>query len=86
MKHTWSCGLVYVQMLQLIQYFFSTEVESIKDITFILASLWEVIQLFNGEHRAKVIVHYVGHVIVGCDNNSFQSFELPYDVPYYCAV
>ena len=42
--------------------------------------------MFNGEHRAKVIVHYVGHVIVGCDNNSFQSFEWIYDVPYYSSL
>ena len=54
-------------MLQLLLYFFSAEVESIEDITFILTELWDVIQLFNGEQRAKVIVHYVGHVIVGCD-------------------
>ena len=83
MKHIWSCGLVYVQMLQLLLHFFNAEVESIKDITFILGLLWDVIQLFNGEHRAKIIVHYVGHVIVGCDNNSIQSFEWPYVVSYY---
>ena len=73
-------------MLQFLLYFFTTEVESIKDITFILAVLWDVIQLFNGEHRAKVIVHYVGHVIVGCANNSFQSFEWPYVVLYYSSL
>ena len=77
-KHIWSCGLIYVQMLQLLLYFFSTEFKSIKGITFILALLFDVIQLFNGEHRAKVIIHCVGHVIVGCANNSFQSFEWPY--------
>ena len=44
------------------------------DITFILAEPWDIIQLFNAEHRAKVIVHCVGHVI---DNNSIKSFECP---------
>ena len=42
--------------------------------------------MFNGEHRAKVIVHCVGHVIVGYDNNSFLGFELPYVVPYYSSL
>ena len=40
----------------------------------------------NGEHRAKVIVHYVCHVIDGCDNNSFQSFQWPYVFPYYSSL
>ena len=38
--------------------------------------------MFYGGHRAKVIVHCVGHVIVGGDNNSIQSFGWPYVVPY----
>ena len=33
-------------------------------------------------HRVKVNVHSVVHVIVGCDNNSIQTFEQPYVVPY----
>ena len=64
-KHIWSCGLVYIQMLQLRLYFLTAKVKSIKDITFIFAELWDIIQLFSGEHRAKVIVHNVGHVING---------------------
>ena len=51
----------------------------------ILPSYWPncgvIIQLFNGEHRVKVIVHCVDHAIVGGDNNSIQSFEWPYVVP-----
>ena len=79
-------GHVCDQMLQLLLYFFSAQVESIKDITFILAELWDTIQFFNGEHRAKVIVHCVGHVIVRCDNNSIKSFEWRYVVPYYSSL
>ena len=54
-QHICSCGLVYVQMLQLLPYFFSAEVESTKDITFTLAKLWNIIQLFSGIHGTKVI-------------------------------
>ena len=36
----------------------------------------------GGEHRAKVIVHCIGHVIVGGDNSSIESFEWPYVVPF----
>ena len=36
-KHIWSSGLEHVQMLQFLLYFVSAEVESIKDITFVLA-------------------------------------------------
>ena len=28
----------------------------------------------------------LGHVIVVCDNNSIQSFEWPYVVPYYSSL
>ena len=77
-KHIWSCGFVYVQMLQLLLYFLSAKVETIKDITFILAYLpWDIIELFNGEHRAEVIVHCVGHVIIGGDNNSSRVVSGP---------
>ena len=37
----------------------------------------DIIQLFNGEHRAQVIVHCVGHVIVDGDNNFIQSLSGP---------
>ena len=54
----------------------------------ILPSDWPncgtLLSLFNGEHRAKV--HYVGHVIVGCDNNSIQNFEWLFVVPYYSSL
>ena len=69
-------------MLQLLLDFLSAEVESIKDITFVLAYMWDIIQLFNDEHLVKVIVHCVGHVIDGDDNNSIHSFEWPSVVPY----
>ena len=69
-------------MLQLLLYFLSAKVESIKAITFILAQLLDIIRVFNGEHRAKVIVHCVGHVIVGGDNSSIQSFEWPNAITY----
>ena len=58
-------------------YFLSVEVKSVKRITFILSELWVIIQLFNGEHRTKVVVHCVGHVFVSGDNNYIQSFEYP---------
>ena len=58
----------------------SAKVECIRDITFI--QLWDIIQLFNGEHWAKVIIHCVCQVIVGCDNNAIQSFEWPSVFPY----
>ena len=67
-------------------YFPSAEVEIIKYITFTLAQLLDIIQFLNGEHRAKVIVHCVDYVIVGCDNNSIQSFEWHYVVPYYSSL
>ena len=69
-------------MLQLLLYFISAKVESIEDITFLFSKLWDIIKLLNCEHRAKVIVHCVGHVIGGGDNNSIQRFEEPYVVPY----
>ena len=44
-ENIWFCGLAYVQILQLLLHFVSAEVESIKGITFILAKLWDIIQL-----------------------------------------
>ena len=55
----------------------------------ILPSYWpmyDIVKLFNGEHRAKVIVHCVGHVIVSCFNNSIQSFEWSCVVPFYYSL
>ena len=45
--------------------------------------MWDIIELLNGEHWAKVIIHCVRQVILGCENISIQSFEWPYVVSYY---
>ena len=49
MKHIWSCGHVYVQMLQLLLYLLSAEVEIIKDVKLLFSCskvITEVKQLF----------------------------------------
>ena len=60
-KHIWSSGLVY-SMFKCCSFSCTSSVLKLKVsriITFILASLWDIIQLFSGEHWAKVIVFIV---------------------------
>ena len=45
-KHIWSCGLLCVQMMLRLLYFFSAEVESVKDISFTSATV--IVQRFAG--------------------------------------
>ena len=83
-KHIWSGTLVAFKCCSFPSlYTLSAKVESLKDITSILTQLWDIIRLFNGEHRAKVIVHCVGQGIGSANNNFIQSFQWSYVVPYY---
>ena len=46
----------------------------------ILPSHWHIIKLFNGEHRAKVIVHCVGHVAPSFFGLILIPFYSPIDI------
>ena len=55
-------------MVQFLLYIFLSKDECVKCVAHISGELWNVVQLFSGEHGTKVYVESVGHVIVSGDH------------------
>ena len=62
-------------MVQFLLYIFLSKVECVKCVTHISGELWNVVQLFVGEHGTEVCAESVGHVIVSGDNLGSGCFE-----------
>ena len=45
-----------------------SSVDGVKCVAYISGKLWNIVQLFMGEHWTEVCVECVGHVSVGVDN------------------
>ena len=79
-------GLVHVEMVQFILYVFLSKDECVKCIAYISWELWNVVQLFVGEHRTKVCVESFGHVIVSGDYLASGRFEWSYIISNYSSL